>query len=157
MAGEITLSGKNYILEVDTVTPVTAARGAAYNPILCEVSSDFAIETDEQTTTNKCNNGWGSSTPGTSTFSFSGEFQAIDPATGDPDAVTLDVMVNLAATRQTFWLRRKIKEGLTGTEVYREGRVYIGSYTETAGAEDPYTFTADFVGVGEPITTPPTT
>lgn len=157
MAGEITLSGKDYILEIDTTTPITAARGAAYNPILCEVSSDFNIETDEQAITNKCNNGWGSSNPGNSTFSFSGEFQAIDPTTGDPDAASIDIVAGLAATKQKFWIRRVLKSGLTGTPIYREGVVWISSYTETAGTEDPFTFTADFNGVGEPVLTAATT
>lgn len=157
MAGEITLSGKDYIIEIDTVTAITATRGAAYEPILCEVSSDFNIETDEQTVTNKCNDGWGSSNPNNSSFSFSGEFQAIDPSTGDPAAASMNTIAQLAASREKFWIRRVLKDGLTGTPIHREGVVWISSYTDTAGTEDPFTFTADFTGVGQPILTPATT
>lgn len=157
MAGEITLSGKDYIIEIDADTSITATRGAAYEPILCEVSSDFNIETDEQTVTNKCNDGWGSSNPNNSSFSFSGEFQAIDPSTGDPAAASMNTIAQLAASRQKFWIRRVLKSGLAGTPIHREGVVWISSYTDTAGTEDPFTFTADFTGVGQPILTPATT
>lgn len=157
MAGEIALSGKDYILYVDTTTPITAARGAVYVPILCEVSSDFNIETDEQTVSNKCNGGWSNSNPNTSSFSFSGEFQAIDPTTGDPSALSMNQVANLAATRQKFWLKRALKDDVTGVEIVREGVVWINSYTDTASAEDPFTFTADFTGVGEPLLTAATT
>lgn len=153
MAGEITLSGKDYIMEVDVVTAITAARGAVYNPILCEVSSDFNIETDEQTVTNKCNGGWNSPNPNRSSFSFSGEFQAIDPDSGDPSAVSMNQIANLAATRQRFWLRRSLMDPATGVQIVREGVVWINSYTDTASTEDPFTFTADFTGVGEPLLT----
>lgn len=154
MAGEVTLSGKDYILEIDTVTAISAARGAAYNPILCEVSSDFNIETDEQSVSNKCNGGWSNSNPNISSFSFSGEFQAIDPDTADPSAVSMNQIANLAATRQKFWLRRSLQDPATGVQVVREGVVWISSYTDTASTEDPFTFTADFTGVGEPLLVP---
>lgn len=157
MAGEITLSGRDYLTEIDTTTPITAPRGLAYNPILCEVSSDFGIETDEQTVTNKCNGGWGSSNPGNSTFSFSGEYQAIDPESAEPSAVSMNTIANLAATKQKFWIRRVLGAGNEGTPIHREGVVYISSYSDSAGTEDPFTFTITTVGVGEPILTPPTT
>lgn len=157
MAGEITLSGKDYILQVDTTTAITAARGAAYHPILCEVSSDFSIETDEQTVSNKCNSGWTSSNPNNSSFSFSGEFQAIDPATGDPSALSANQIANLAANRTKFWLKRSLMDTATGVEIVREGVVWISSYSDSSGNEDPFTFTADFTGVGQPNLTAATT
>lgn len=157
MAGEITLNGKDYVLSIDSTTAVTAARGAAYKPILCEVSSDFSIETDEQSVSNKCNGGWASSNPNTSSFSFSGEFQAIDPATGDPSALSMQQIAQLAATRQKFWLKRSIKDGVTGVSVHREGVVWISSYSDSSSAEDPFTFTVEFTGVGQPILTAATT
>lgn len=157
MAGEQTLSGKDYILQIDTVTAVTAAKGVTYRPILCEVSSDFNIETDEQTVSNKCNGGWTSSTPNNSSFSFSGEFQAINPTTGEPSAASMNTIAQLAASRKKFWLKRSVKDVATGVEIIREGVVWISSYTDTAGTEDPFTFTADFTGVGQPLLGPATT
>lgn len=157
MAGELTLSGMNYVLHIDTTTPVSSARGAVYKPILCEVSSDFNIETDEQSVTNKCNAGWGNSNPNRSTFSFSGEFQAIDPTTGGPSPVSMNEIAALAASRQKFWLKRQLKTGAAGTVIVREGVVWISSYSDSASAEEPFTFTAEFTGVGQPILTAATT
>lgn len=152
MAGENTLSGKDYVMSIDTTTPITAPAGTDYNPILCEVSSDFNIDTDEQTVSNKCGGGWTNSNPNNSSWGFSGEWQAIDPATGDPSAASMDTIVGLAANRTKFWARRSLVDGATGTvQVVREGVVWISSYSDTAGTEDPFTFTADMVGVGQPI------
>ena len=158
MAGEITLNGKDYILQVDTQTPITAAKGSNYKPILCEVSSDFSIETDEQTVSNKCGGGWTKSNPNQSSFSFSGEFQAIDPASGDPSAMSITQIAQLAATRQKFWLKRSLQvPGGGGVEIVREGVVWISSYSDSSSTEDPFTFTCDFTGVGEPLLTTSTT
>lgn len=156
MAGEITLSGKDYITYVDTTTAITAPRGLAYEPILCEVSSDFGIETDEQTITNKCNGGWSNSNPGNSSFNFSGEYQAIDPATGDPSALSMNEIAILASTRQKFWIKRALKDEITGVVVHREGVVWINSYSDSSTSEDPFTFTVDFTGVGQPLLVAPT-
>ena len=159
MAGEQTLPGMNYVLHIDQTTAVTAARGVAaqYKPILCEVSSDFNIETDEQTSVNKCNGGWANPAPNNSSFSFSGEFQAIDPLTGQPSPVSMNEIAALAASRKKFWLKRSIKDGATGAVVVREGVVWISSYSDTASAEEPFTFTVEFTGVGAPLLTAATT
>lgn len=154
-----TLKGRDYVMEIDTVTAATADRGsdANYNPILCEVSSDFSIETDETTpVSNKCvaQGGWSNNDPNLSSWSFSGEWQAIDPATGDPSAASMDEIAALAASKQKFWARR-VLAGSTGVEVVREGLVWISSYNDTANTDDPFTFTATFTGVGEPLLAAP--
>lgn len=152
MAGEKTLNGKDYIVEIDTDTPITAASGQNYRPVVCEVSSTFNISTENRAVSNACGSGWGNSVAGLSSWGMSGEWQAINPQTGDPDAASVNEMVNLAATKRTFWIRRKLIDGKTGTEILREGIVRIQNYEEVAGAEDPYTFSAEFVGVLAPRT-----
>lgn len=151
MAGEKTINGKDYIMEIDTETPLSAAGGLAYRPMVCEVSSTFSITTEEQAVSNGCNGGWANSVPTTSAFSFSGEWQAINPQSGDPDAASMNEIALLAANKRQFWVRRKLVDGKTGVEIYREGRVWINQYEDTATTEDPFTFSADFVGKGEPI------
>lgn len=155
------LNGKDYILEIDEVTTITAPRGsnASYKPILCEVSSTFGITTDEQSVSNKCGGGWSNSNPGDSSFTFSGEFQAIDPTTADASAISLANIANLAVTKKKFWLRRtKSGDAAAGVPtIVREGVVYISNYSEETGTEDPFSFTADFTGVGTPLITPSTT
>lgn len=152
-----TLKGRDYVMEIDTTTAITADRGsdANYNAILCEVSSEFSIDTDTTTpTANKCTarGGWANEEPNTSTWSFTGEFQAIDPATGDPSAVSMNDIAALAASKQKFWARRVLAES-GGVEVVREGVVWISAYSDTASTEDEFTFTATFSGVGEPLIT----
>lgn len=152
MASEDILYGKDYLMEIDTDTPITAERGLAYRAIVCEVSSNFNIQTEEIEISNGCDIGWSASVPKLSGFSFSGEWQAINPLTAEPDVASMNEVIGLAASRQQFWARRKLVDGNTGVEVYREGRVWISRYEDTATSEDPFTFTADFVGVGKPIT-----
>lgn len=150
MAGENTLNGADYLVEIDIQTPITAEKGSAYNTVLCEVSSNFNISTEELAVSGGCSGDWKSSIPGRRGFGFSGEWQAIDPRTGDPSAISMNTIVELAATGAVFWIRRKLRDGNTGMEVYREGRVWINQYEDVATAEDPFTFTASFVGIGEP-------
>lgn len=150
MAGENILNGRDYLVEIDIQTPITAERGMAYNTIVCEVASNFNISGDEIAVSGGCSGDWKSSIPGRRGFGFTGEWQAIDPRTGDPSVVSMNLIAELAAAGTIFWLRRKLRDGTTGMEVYREGRVWINQYEDVATAEDPFTFTATFVGVGQP-------
>lgn len=150
MAGEQLLNGKDYLLEIDITTPITAEKGLDYHPIVCEVVSTFRVTTDELSISNSCVGRWKARIPNRSTFSFNGEWQAINPATGEPDAHNMNVIAYLATTRRMFWARRKLKEGALGAEVYREGVVWINNYEDTASVEEPFTFLAEFVGTGEP-------
>lgn len=152
-----TLKGRDYVMEIDTVTPITAPRGSdeSYNPILCEVSSDFNISTDSSTpTANKCSAkaGWNTDEPDMKSFTFSGEFQAIDPLTAEPSAVSMNQIAALAASGQKFWARRVLSDP-SGVSVVREGVVWISDYADTASTEDEFTFTATFNGYGEPLLT----
>lgn len=151
MAGEKVLDGKHYIVEIDTDTPVTGEKGLNYRPVLCEVSSNFTIGTEEIGISSGASVGWANSLPGQSTWDMSGEWQAIDPLTGEPDAVTMNEVAQLAAGKHRFWIRRRLADGRPGAEVYREGVVWIRGYTDTASAEDPFTFTAEFKGIREPV------
>lgn len=153
MAGEITLNGKDYIIEIDTETPITAASGAAYRPVVCEISSVFSIQTSELNVSSGDIWDWNESIPDKGAWAMAGEWQAINPTTGDPDAASLADIVDLAISKTKFWIRRKLKDGLTGAEIYREGVVWINNYEETATTEDPMTFSADFTGTGKPKAT----
>lgn len=154
MAGESLLNGKDYVLQIDTVTPVTADSGtpANYRTVACEVSHDFNIEKTTNQVSNKCGGGWNRSTFGNKNWGFSGEWQAVDPATGDPSAATLNEMASLAASDTEFWMRRGLFDPLSGKFLpVREGVVKYTNHAETSGTEDPFTFTGEFEGQGEPI------
>ena len=154
-----TLKGRDYVMEIDTESSITGTRGADanYKAILCEVSSDFNIETDETTpVSNKCTaqGGWANNEPNLSSWSFSGEWQAIDPGDATPSPVSMDEIAALAASKQKFWARR-VLAGETGVTVVREGLVWISSYNDTASTDDPFTFTATFTGVNAPLLAAP--
>ena len=154
MAGESLLNGKDFVLQIDTTTPVTADAGteANYRTIACEVSHEFSIEKETNQVSNKCGGGWSRSTFGNKSWSMSYEGQAVDPDTLEPSDVSLDEIARLAATDQEFWVRRARIDGDTGAYVpYREGVVKATSFNETSGTTDPFTFTVDFEGQGEPI------
>lgn len=148
------LNGKDYVLQIDTVTPVTAAAGtpANYETLACEVNHEFGIEKETNQASNKCGGGWGRSTFGRKTWSFSGEWQAIDPNSAAPSQASLDVVAGLAANDQEFWVRRGLIDPSSGAFIpYREGVVKLTSYNESAGTDDPFTFTATFEGQDSPI------
>lgn len=154
MAGESLLNGKDYVLQIDTTTPSTSSSGTDgnYHTIACEVSHDFSIEKETNQVSNKCGGGWNRSTFGNKSWTFSYEGQAVDPDTLDPSQVSLDEIAALAAADQEVWVRRARIDGNTGAYIpYREGLVKVTSFSETAGTTDPFTFTADFEGQGEPI------
>src|SRR5690606_15949484 len=132
------LNGKDYVLQIDTVTPVTNASGTDgnYETLACEVSHDFNIEKETNQASNKCGGGWARSTFGNKTWNFSGEWQAIDPTTADPSQASLDVVAALAANDQEFWVRRGLIDPISGAFLpHREGVVKLTSYTETAGTD----------------------
>lgn len=154
MAGESLLNGKDFVLQIDTVTPVTADAGteANYKTIACEVSHEFSIEKETTQVSNKCTRGWGSTTFGDKSWSMSYEGQAVDPETLEPSEVSLTEIAKLAAQDKEFWVRRAHIDGTTGEYVpYREGVVKAVSFNETSNTTDPLTFTVEFEGKGEPI------
>ena len=154
MAGESILAGKDYVLQIDTETPVTSESGTpgSYRTIACEVSHDFNIEKTTNQVSNKCGGGWNRSTFGNKGWGFSGEWQAVDPSTAEPSAASLNEMAGLAASDTEFWARRGLFDPGSGKFLpEREGVVKYTNHTETSGTEDPFTFTGEFEGQGEPI------
>lgn len=153
MANDL-LNGKDYVLQVDTVTLVTASSGTDgnYETIACEVSHDFNIEKTTNQASNKCGGGWQRSSFGNKNWGFSYEGQAIDPDTAEASSASLNKIAGLAASDTEFWVRRGLIDPASGKFLpVREGVVKLISYTETAGTEDPFTFSAEFEGQGEPI------
>lgn len=143
------LNGKDYVIFIDTTTPVTAAKGAVYKPIMCEVSSSFSGTTDEQSVSNKCNGGFANSNPGTKSWTLSGEGQAIDD-NAQPSATSMNEISELWKSGKKFWAKQAALDPSLNTPVFTEGVVWISSLERTAGTEDPFTFSYTLTGVGEP-------
>lgn len=143
-----TFNGTEYILWVDTVTPLTAERGASYRPIVCGTTNGFNMDFESVSFRNKCDGGWDNSVSGYGSWGFSMDGQAIGLKTAElSEKANFTVLVNLAVNKRIFWGRMTDLEG----KITREGKVRIGSYSESADMDTPYGFTASFVGVGKPI------
>lgn len=143
------LNGLDYIMFIDTTTPIDSAP-VAYIPVMCETTSSFSGTTDAQEISNKCiAGGFGNSNPGTKTWEFTGEGHAIDES-GSPSRASFETIRDLWKSGQKFWARQANKDPLTGFVTMVEGVVWVSAYEQTVGTEDPFTFTYTFTGVGEP-------
>lgn len=153
MAEEL-LNGKDYVIQIDLLTATTATAGtpANYKTVACEVSHEFNIDKETNQAANKCGGGWGRSTNGNKSWGVTGEYQAIDPATGNISQVSVDEMARLAAEDRDFWWRRGLIDSDSGAFIpYREGVVKATGFSETAGTDEPFTFSVTFEGQGAPI------
>lgn len=151
------LIGTDYILEIDTETPVaTNTRGtdADYRMIACLTTNGLEVAVASQDVTNKCSNGTTQSVPGLLSWSFSGDGQAVSlTLSEEATKANFQELLSLAVAKTTFFARMTNPTN----SLVREGLVYISAYNETAGNAEPYTFTATFTGSGEIFITPQTT
>lgn len=153
-------TGTKFYLEADLITdPATntypAYPGANYLIIACAVSNGFSIAVADQDTSNKCDEGWGTSVAGQATFNFTIDGQIVSLTdTEEETKMNAQALLQAAIDKQVFFVR------MTGlpdeVEFYREGKVRITSYEETAPNADAYTFTASFTGIGKPRIVAPT-
>lgn len=147
------LQGTDYILEVDTTTALTSARGtdANYRLIACLVTNGIELSLAEQSTSNKCDEGWGTSLSGMGTWSFSADGQAVTLEGSEITAmVNYQTLIDLALDKQVFFMRMTNADNT----VVREGKVRISAYSETAPNQEAYSFTATFTGIGKPFINP---
>lgn len=142
-----TFLGNEYIIYIDTVTAKTAARGTVtnYKGIACLTSNGFSGSSDAISTTNKCTGRWNDSDPSTSSWEISGEGHAISDAA--TTQANYQAIAQLWVSGTKFWA----KMANPANNVVREGLVWISSYSETAGNNEPYSFSVTFTGTKEPI------
>lgn len=145
-----TYNGSLYVLFVDLVTPKTAERGnnANYKPIVCGTSNGVSLEQEGIVFRNKCDNGFEYSVPGYVTWGFDMEGHAIGVKNSEKLIKSnFQELARLLIDKVVFWA----KMADVDNQIVREGLVRISSYRETANMEEPYSFTASFVGIGKPI------
>lgn len=144
------LNGTDYLLFIDVVTPLTNARGtfANYRPIACGTGQGFNMEVEGITLRNKCDNGFDNSVSGY--LSWGMDLDGFSIGLKNSEKIlkaNFNEIAELAKSKRIFWLKWED----TNTSVTREGKVRISSYRETANLETPYSFTVNFVGIGEPL------
>ena len=143
-------NGSQYLVLIDTVTPITASRGnyANYRPVICGTSNGLSVEFESISFRNKCDGGWDRSVSGYGSWDFSVDGMAY--AIKNTDKLlkaNFQEVAELALDKRIFWA----KTADINSTIIREGLVRIGSYKETADLESPYTFNVSFVGIGKPI------
>lgn len=150
-----TLSGKDYIVFFDTTTAITEPSGTAanYEPLMCMVTNGLSLNRDSIEITNKCNDGWGNSNPGNGSWEITGDGHAIDEA-GTPSATSYQTIAELALAGTKFWAKIADVDTTGESIIHREGVVWVSSYEETAGTDEPYSFSFTLTGVGQPLLAP---
>lgn len=138
----------------DPSTNAFPADGSNYRVVACLVTNGFELTFADQTTSNKCSGGWAESLSGEGSSSFTAEGQAVSEDGFDEEVkINFQEIALLALDKQVFFVRMTNPE--LGT--YREGKVRISSYSESAPNNEPYTFTSTFVVIGKPRMVAPTT
>lgn len=142
------LNGSAYLIWIDTTTPLTAERGSDYRPVVCGVSNGFGMDIESISTRNKCDGGYDQSKGGYLSWSFDMDGFAVGLKMADQIAKSnFQDIAELALNKVEFWAKMEDVE----TSVTREGKVRITQYRETANLDSPYSFTANFIGIGKPI------
>jgi len=150
------LKGKGVVLEIDVTTAVaTTTRGVEANffPVVCLTENEFSMTHAEETTSNKCDGNWATSTSGLGswTMTLSGQIMRLttDEATTRKNSL---VMKNLAKNGTIFYGR--LTDVANSPEDYNEGKVRITDYSESFPLEGPATFSLTLTGIGEPFFAP---
>ena len=144
------LNGTDYLLYVDLLTPLTSSRGtlANYRPIACGTSNGFNMDSEAISLRNKCDNGFDNSRPGYISWGMDIDGFAVGLRNSEKILkANFSELADIMKSKKIFWLKWED----INTSVTREGKAWISSFRETAGHETPYSFTANFVGVGEPF------
>lgn len=144
------MNGSSYLIFINTVTPRTAERGNPddYRPVVCAVTNGFNMSFEAISLRNKCDRGWDNTESGYGSWGFNFDGQAIALRNVETQIkANYDEVANIAVSKRVFWAKMA---DIDNKRVI-EGLVRIGSYTETADLEEPYSFTFELVGLGEPI------
>lgn len=142
------LLGTDYVLYIDTETALTAERGteANYRVVACLNTNGVTVSIADQDVSNKCDGGFKNSVPGILSWNFSGDGIAAS-ITEAEEATFANYQELLALAKGRTQFFAKISNA-TET-IIREGKVYISEYSETQPNAAAYTFTANFIGLGE--------
>lgn len=133
------LNGNDYIVFIDTTTPITDAAGVAYRPVMCISSAGISGSRAVIEVSDKCNDGFADALPGNATNTITGTGNAIDE-TLEPSADSFEELLNLYQDGTQFWMKIANKSGSTATPVIREAIGFLTDYSETADTDTPYTF-----------------
>lgn len=150
----VKLNANDYIVWINTVDdPVLGEvpQKANYRPVMCTIDSSFSGSREAIDVQDKCGSGqgWSSSLPGVGSFEMTGTGNAIDESL-EPSAASFEELFNLWKSGTQFYAKIGNKVDNQGTFYIREAAVWISSWTENHGLNEPFTFDFTLSGVGEP-------
>lgn len=143
-------NGTEFVLYIDTVTPITAESPAApdspnWRMIACLNTNGIEGSTDEIDTTTKCSGNWKSAIPGDRNWTMSGDGAAVDLS--DEEALieaNYNELLKLWADGEQFW----VSSFDASREIFRAGVTYLSAYSESADRNTLFSFSSTFMGKG---------
>lgn len=149
------LNGREYVLFVDTTTPVTTAITAVtpdnFKMIMCLTSNGFELTTSPIDSTSKCDGGFASSEAGVTGWSMSADgLITILTAPDSTDGFDENQLFELAKSKASAWFAIMSVTSLGASPRIRYGVGRIDSLSETDPDNETSTFTVSITGIGEP-------
>lgn len=143
------LNGKQTLLYIDTVTPITTPGlsvdvPGSFELVACLTDNSFEGTRDAIDTTSKCSGLFKDSMPGEIGWTFSGNGNAISIESGD-DRLSHNALFQLWKNGTTFWVAQFDDE----LESVRYGLAYITSFSEANPNNAAKTFSITLQGKGE--------
>lgn len=125
---------------------------ATFRVVACLDSVSFSGTRDMKTVNNKCTKGWQDGKIGKGSYTVAMSGQAINEA-ADVSEARYDELSQMFLSGEEFeW-----KMANADDSVYRAGIGGLTSYEETAGSDDPFSFSGTISGMGMPVFTKPAT
>lgn len=147
------LNGRNVVLFIDTVTPITTALTAVTvdNAVMvaCLKSNGFDGTTSAIATTTKCSGSFAESLDGEKGWTLSAEGNAISLAVGDLRQ-NHNKLFKLWRAGTSFWAFLMDQETSESSVTIRYGVARIDSFADSQPDNDAQTFTIKLTGIGKP-------
>lgn len=148
MAVQDIKNGTDYVVFIDTVTPITSETpplpgSANWRMIMCLNTNAINVTVDSIDTTTKCTGGWADAIPGDASWEITADGAAVD--TDGPSEASFNELLSLTANKESFWAA--IFDG--ERETWRMGVVYISSYGESFDRNTMFGFTSTLTGRGQ--------
>lgn len=147
------LNGRNTVLFIDTVTPITTELDevTVENAVMvaCLTSNGFNGTTSAISTTTKCSGSFAESLDGEKGWTIDAEGQAIELGVGDLRK-NHNALFKLWREGTTFWAFLMDQTSEEDSVTIRYGLARIDSFNDSQPDNDAQTFTISLTGVGRP-------
>lgn len=147
------LNGRNVVLFIDTVTPVTAVLTAVTTAnaimVACLTSNGFDATTSAIATTTKCSGSFAESLDGEKGWTMTAEGQSIGLTVGDLRK-NHNALFKLWRSGTPFWAFLMDQTASEDSITIRYGVARIDSFSDSQPDNDAQTFSISLTGIGQP-------